>query len=140
MHNVSTRANTIITFAITVLGVLAALNALSSNLFTHHWKVNAGNFKGSVRPSPSPTFAPRFAGKRAPAMALPAAIPLSMAVPYPCGFLTLWALRASRVFSARAAKIVLPPVWHAWRAAVVPSCAIASCGADSLLGRIACMA
>lgn len=45
MHNMSTRANTIITFAITVLGVLAGLNALSMYILTYTSVVNAGNFK-----------------------------------------------------------------------------------------------
>lgn len=45
MHNVSTRANTIVTFAITVLGVFAALNALTTYIFSYKSVVNAGNFK-----------------------------------------------------------------------------------------------
>ena len=45
MHNVSTRANTIVTFAITVLGVFAGLNALSMYIFSYESVVNLGNFK-----------------------------------------------------------------------------------------------
>ena len=45
MHNVSTRANTIVTFAITVLGVFAALNAFTMYIFTYTSVINAGNFK-----------------------------------------------------------------------------------------------
>ena len=85
MHNVSTRANTIVTFAITVLGVLAGeplapllrsppgaplslggalcfvagLNALSMYILTYSSVVNAGNFKAEWAKRCAPLSLPR---------------------------------------------------------------------------------